>query len=581
MQFSSSLWPVLVALSFSAQAGVYEVAQRQAQASDDGPGTLQRPWKTVAKAAQTAKAGDLVLIRDGVYRERVVAAQNGTQEAPIRFHAAPGARVVLTGAERLKDWQKVEGQRPIYRVPWAYRFNTWSKTMTHPDDEYHQLVGRCEQVVVEGYLLRQVLEAGQLAPGTFFVDLTNQSLEVWDFAGRNLNQLLVEASVRQELFRVEGAYVQLQGLRFCYAANPAQHGAVVLAGSHDSMEDCVIERMNSSGASFVGESAVVSGCVFRDNGQLGFGAARAHRMVFSECLVENNNTKGFDRGWEAGGNKLVLCRDVVLQGCRFVRNRGHGIWFDIGNEHCTVQHCLIAENEDSGIFDEISFGLHAHDNVIVGNGFASTRGAWGAQAGISLSSSPDCVLERNLIVENREGLDFREQMRTTPRIDAPKEREVSVWNHDELIRSNIIAYNRDAQVWGWFDVQDERHWPALRRQQDVVSGQSAADVSTPGGDGASQGLSLEKLRFKFEGNIYYAAPEQGAFEWGVSWRRHKSYRHLPDFQRDLQIDTDGQIIDPGFVDVSALDLRLKPEVMVRLEPNYPQGPVPGVLLGRR
>src|SRR5689334_14719078 len=75
MRPSCLAWPVVLALGFSAHAAVYEVAQRQAQASDGGPGTPERPWKTVAKAAQTAKAGDLVLIGDGVYRERVVAAQ--------------------------------------------------------------------------------------------------------------------------------------------------------------------------------------------------------------------------------------------------------------------------------------------------------------------------------------------------------------------------------------------------------------------------------------------------------------------------------------------------------------------------
>jgi len=52
--------------------------------------------------------------------------------------------------------------------------------------------------------------------------------------------------------------------------------------------------------------------MFRDNGQLGFGANGAHPLLFTECRVENNNTKGFDRGWEAGGDKLVLCRGAIL-----------------------------------------------------------------------------------------------------------------------------------------------------------------------------------------------------------------------------------------------------------------------------
>ena len=177
------------------------------------------------------------------------------------------------------------------------------------------------------------------------------------------------------------------------------------------MEDCVVEAMNAEGATFTGEDAVVRRCMFRDNGQVGFGANRAHRLLFTECLVENNNTKGFDRGWEAGGDKLVLCRDAVLERSRFVRNRGSGIWFDIGNTNCTVRHCLIADNEDAGIFYEISFSLHAHDNVIIGNGFAATAGAWGAQARHLAFQQPGCVIERNVIAGNREGFNFREQTR--------------------------------------------------------------------------------------------------------------------------------------------------------------------------
>ena len=102
-----------------------------------------------------------------------------------------------------------------------------------------------------------------------------------------------------------------------------------------------------------------------------------------------------------------------------------------------VRNCLIADNEDSGIFYEISYGLHAHDNVIIGNGFRETPGGWGAGAGISLSSSPECVIERNLIVGNREGFNFREQDRTTPRIGDRKEQWI--WNHDERFATTSLA----------------------------------------------------------------------------------------------------------------------------------------------
>ena len=569
------------AVAISAWAETYEVAQRDANASDEATGTREHPWRTISKAAAVAKAGDTVLIRDGIYREAVVVKSSGTAAAPIIFQTAAGADVRLSGADRLVGWQPAAEGPAIYRVPWPHRFIGWSEHMTHPDDEYHRLIGRCEQVAIDGYLLRQVLSASQLAPGTFFADTSNQVLDVWDAGGRNLNQTFVEASVRPEIFRAEGDYVVLRGLHFRYAANMAQHGAVTLAANHDMLEDCVIEAMNSSGATFAGESLVVRRCVFRDNGQLGFGANGAHNLLFTESLVENNNTKAFSRGWEAGGDKLVLCRNAVLERSRFVRNRGCGVWFDIGNENCVVRQCLIADNEDSGIFDEISFGLRAQDNVIVGNGFAETGGAWGAQAGIALSSSPDSVIERNLILGNREGFDFREQTRTTPRIGGKNEEPV--WNHDEMIRRNVIAQNRDAQIWGWFDIADGRQWPAKDQKPETTSAGKPADLASPylakNHDGQPAGLTLEKLRLNFSENIYFADAGQGWFNWGVTWHQHKSYSKLADFQADLGVDKDSRVFAPAFLNLRALDCRLSPEMMAALKACYPAGPIPGVILG--
>jgi hypothetical protein len=577
---------ILLALAFASpiSAATYEVAQRNPHSNDDGPGTTERPWKTVANAAEKARPGDTVLIRGGVYRERVLVKTSGTSEAPIRFEAAPGEHVVLTGADRIEGWQRADEARPIYSVRWPHRFVTWNRGMAHPNDEYHQTIGRCEQVIANGYLLRQVLSPGQLAPGTFHVDVDNQLLLAWDATSGDLNKIHVEASVRQEIFRSEGSHVQIRGLRFRYASNMAQRGAVVLAGRHNVMEDCTIERVNSSGVAFLGEDAAVRRCVFRDNGQLGFGANRAHRLLISECLVENNNTKGFDRGWEAGGNKLAFCRGAVLERSRFSRNRGNGIWFDIGNTNCVVRHNLISDNEDAGIFYEISFTLHAHDNVIVGNGHATTAGAWGAQAGISLSSSPGCVIERNIIAGNREGFNFREQLRTTPTIE--DRTEMPVWNHDQLIRNNIIVFNRDAQVWGWFDVKDNRHWPAGSGPQNqeepsgaAKPGDIAAAYAARADKGHPQGLTLDALNLRFANNVYCAAPGQGWFKWGTTWGRHSVYSNLSQFQSELGIDTGSRVLDPRFADLLTLDLRLAADTMSALEESYPRGPVPGVLLG--
>ena len=118
-------WLALV-LSVSVQAATFEVAQRSPQASDGGDGTRERPWKTINRAAAKVAPGDIVVIRDGIYREQVVIKTSGTEQAPIRFEAASGARVVLTGADRLTGWQRAAGGPPVYRVAWTQRFIGWT-----------------------------------------------------------------------------------------------------------------------------------------------------------------------------------------------------------------------------------------------------------------------------------------------------------------------------------------------------------------------------------------------------------------------------------------------------------------------
>ena len=66
-------------------------------ANDFNPGSDAEPLQTIGRAAALVQPGDLVRIHSGVYREKVMIAQSGTKEQPIRFEAAPGATVVITG----------------------------------------------------------------------------------------------------------------------------------------------------------------------------------------------------------------------------------------------------------------------------------------------------------------------------------------------------------------------------------------------------------------------------------------------------------------------------------------------------
>jgi hypothetical protein len=530
-------------------------------------------FRTINEAAKIADAGDIVIIHSGVYREAVIIEKSGTAHKPIRFEAAPASNVVVTGLDQITNRQKESGLNDVYSVSWPHRFIPSSKTDAFPEDEYHRLIGRAEQVLINGYALHQTLERAQLSPGDFYVDLANQRLYVSPAGGEDLSArngaVVVEASTRSLLWHCKGDYVTTRGIHFCYAANPAQQGGAIFEGRGDLIEDCMFDHMNGSGSAFVRPDQVVRHCSFTDNGQLGFGACRAHNLLLTDCTIRNNNTKGFDRQWEAGGLKIVLSRGVVIEESRFVRNRGVGIWFDIGNENCTVRNCLIADNEDAGLFYEISYGLHAYGNVAVGNGFAQTPGAWGAQAGIVLSSSPDCIVTRNLLIGNREGFNFREQARMTSRIDHPDAGyQEQIWNHDEQIRNNVIAYNREAQTRGWFGVSDQRHWP--RKLQEANPQAAAAPIA---------GVSLEALHFDLSHNVYARDDNQPLFVWGTNWLRHVDYSTIATIQSELNLEKGSRLLPLTFHDFFKRDFRMSRQSPVFRMKCYPRGEVPDVVLG--
>ena len=82
----------------------YYVDGQAKNADDKGPGTKERPFRTINHAAQVLQPGERVVIAEGVYRECVRPARGGTgPEAMISYEAAPGAKVVRQG---LAPWSR-------------------------------------------------------------------------------------------------------------------------------------------------------------------------------------------------------------------------------------------------------------------------------------------------------------------------------------------------------------------------------------------------------------------------------------------------------------------------------------------
>jgi hypothetical protein len=91
----------------------YYVDGDSPRADDAGPGTRERPFRTIRKAADLLQPGERVVIAQGIYREVVQPPRGGTgPDRMISYEAADGANVIIRGSAILKD-----GWRPSASFP--------------------------------------------------------------------------------------------------------------------------------------------------------------------------------------------------------------------------------------------------------------------------------------------------------------------------------------------------------------------------------------------------------------------------------------------------------------------------------
>ena len=81
--------------------------------SDSNPGTLAKPWATIAHAAKVLKAGDTVYIRGGTYplTQQIRAKNSGSQSAWIVYSSYPGEQAII-------DARDVKVGPPVGKPPY-------------------------------------------------------------------------------------------------------------------------------------------------------------------------------------------------------------------------------------------------------------------------------------------------------------------------------------------------------------------------------------------------------------------------------------------------------------------------------
>lgn len=407
-----------------------------------GAGAGGRGYDTIAAALRDLEPGDELVIGAGTYREAIELPARDWGSATTVIRGEPGAKVLIKGSDVVSDWRP-EGNGVFVKRPW--RVNTqqvfvdgeplkqiggtilggYPERADHPMAKLHASQGGIWPGRVPG-------GRAQLVDDSFTYDAAAESLYI-KVRHATLEGHQVEASVRPYLIHGQGLHhLTLRDLQLRHSNTTAlnQTGAVTLLGDDLLLERVVVTQADGAGFDLTGDRIVVRSSAANYCGQVGMKLrGRGNRIL--DSTTDYNNTRGFNKWWEAGGAKFVGnggLRDSEIVNHHAVGNNGDGLWFDWLNDNNLVQRSVIAYNRGFGIHYEASSRARLRDNVVFANG----------QRGIYLPNSPGSVVEHNLVAANgMEGVAIvNERPASRPELTA----------HAARIVGNVLAWNQRAAL---------------------------------------------------------------------------------------------------------------------------------------
>jgi len=200
--------------------------------NDAHQGGASHPLRTISAAAARAQAGDVITVHEGIYRERIAPPRGGTSDANrIVYQAAPGERVVISGAEVITGWVRLQGDTWKVTVPNRLfgSFNPYSDVIHGDWFNPNGRVHHTGAVYLNGDWLAEAAKLDdvfQKTDGTplWFGDVGTDTTTLWaQFRGVDPNDNQTEINVRQTVFYPEKTgvdYITVRGFILRQAATP-------------------------------------------------------------------------------------------------------------------------------------------------------------------------------------------------------------------------------------------------------------------------------------------------------------------------------------------------------------------------
>lgn len=199
---------------------------------DTDAGTQAAPLRTIQRAAERAQPGDVILVHEGIYRERINPPRGGASESQrITFQPAPGENAEIRGSEVITNWFHVGKDTWKATVPNSLfgNFNPYQDLIR---GDWFDGKGRSHHTgavylngewLAEAVSLDEVLRPIGSSP-LWFGQVDSSQTSLWaQFKAVNPNEHLVEINVRQTVFYPDQPgrnYITVRGFGLRHAATP-------------------------------------------------------------------------------------------------------------------------------------------------------------------------------------------------------------------------------------------------------------------------------------------------------------------------------------------------------------------------
>ena len=418
----------------------YHVAGRCPLASDANPGTEEKPFRTIGRAAEIVLPGEKVVVHEGLYREWVSPRRGGNgPDSMIAYEAAEGQQVIVSGAVEWKPlcrpssgWGRAEGKKPLWMADLPAEvfvgYNPFLARNIHEEfviyrnlDDVPKYLLRRGLVFVDGQPLKQVSRFSELAAqeGAFWVEEPGLRIHFRLPGDADPAKAAWEVTAREQVFapRERGlGYIRVSGFQFERAADgvPVPQRAMVSTsrGHHWIIEKNWLRWANACGMDVGNQDwkaspppqfgrHIIRGNRVSDCGVCGIaGCSAVDGTLVEDNLVERVGGLDIERMWEVAGLKFHTAKGVLIRRNQFRDlHRAAGVWLDYLNENCRITGNVFSNisSANGALFVEVS---HA-GNVLDRNFFWDIRPSAGTSrhpkdgSAICADSSDDTVAAYN------------------------------------------------------------------------------------------------------------------------------------------------------------------------------------------